>query len=254
MNNTSQGEFNDSPHNNKHNTFPKYPCPREEYCRTVGEEGQKMIQAALQEIINPIFPKATVFSNPTNGNGPDIMIYDDKLLFLGEVCNFWQNSFINDKRAERIRKNLKGVRHKALFTTFPLTDYKARRLLRHIPKFYTGFQILPQDFYLFFLEKNPKLVLFRKLPVFSTLELLKERLLRFLCETGLIPLIVYERYACSVGGMQLKQVEGVRKAHVGGLGEGYYSSSVSVRFPSSVANVDYELYDAEMYRMEEGNR
>jgi len=223
INNESKVEFNVS---------PKYPCRRMEYCKEVGREGQEMIKTALQDIINPIFPSAIVFSNPEDCNGPDITIYDDKTLFLGEVLNFGKNSYIKTERAKKIRKNLRGVKHKAIFTTFERSInklHKVRMILRHIPKFYTGFQVLPPDFYTYYqekaqVEKNPNLILFRELHGKSTLEWLRERLEVFLVKTRiLLPMYM------SVGKKLFVKTQG--RSQVGEVaGVDYYSSSVNAPF------------------------
>jgi len=196
--------------------------------------GQEFFQTLLQEILDPFYQGTTVFSNPVNGNGQDLTVIQTyKPIAKFEVIDWYVNSIMDVKRAERIRKNLRGVPFKAILGTIPLREKpwnnitpKARKILRPIPKFYTNFQILPPEFYSYFKEKDPELTLFRKLHGISTLELIKKPLEIFLAEIRLIPLITI-----------------VRKYSL-------LSGSCEYVWDESNTNIDgcsYQLYDEELY-------
>lgn len=198
-------EFEDSPHNNYDtiNLPQRYPCRRREYCERVGEEGQTMIQAALQQVINPTYPKAEVFSNPVHNNGPDIQIYDHGLIiFKAEVLTLRLSSYIKDPRARHILKNMRGVRHKALITTHPLKLKSVRRILRNVPICILGFQPLPEDIYNYYSLNNPEVASFAKIARNSMVQSLKELLRTFLTQTGFIsPMYIRTSSSSGLSGL-----------------------------------------------------
>jgi len=182
-----------------------YPCGQREYSATVGEVGQAFYQAMLQKILHPFSPSAAVFSCPTQGNGQDLTILDknNKILAKFEVLNWHVNSRMDFDRALRIKENLKGVRFKAILGTIPLRNepwhnisYSAWKLLRGIPKFFAGFQILPADYYSFFKIKNPESTLFRAFVTKQVFKQIKEPLKLFLAELNLVPLVYIASSSC----------------------------------------------------------
>jgi len=118
----------------------KFPCSRQEYCSTVGKEGQQFYQTLLQEILAPFHPGVIVFSCPTQGNGPDLVcVKGTKAIAKFEVLNWHVKSLMRTPRANRIKENLKGVRFKAILGTIPLREKpwnnvtpKARKILRRV--------------------------------------------------------------------------------------------------------------------------
>jgi len=106
----------------------------------------------------------------------------NKIIVRIEVINEYKGSYIDIKRARRIRSNLRGTKAKLLILSFKTTisQPEVKRTLRNITKIYLGYQELPSEFYLFFKRNYPDTLRFRKIANKSTLHKLKEQILGFL--------------------------------------------------------------------------
>lgn len=134
------------------NIFGRFPCKPNEYCKIVGSLLAKLVADMLEG-----FGFRTEV-NVTNKDEADIKVYqNDQLIIVGETLNWSISSKLSTSRIEQIIRNLSQYDNrcrKALFYSVPIWNVAYWAHQNRVDLVCFGFQILPEDFYDFFYEKN----------------------------------------------------------------------------------------------------
>lgn len=158
----------------------KYPASRLVYNTLVGEIRENRILKAIKAILPNHFK---VSSHKVNVNGPDICIsHNGKTVAKFEILNENTSSYIDKKRALRIRKNLKGVLYKGLICSHLSSINGVKKILKNIPVLVLGFQTLPHNFHKFYQDRNQ--IFKRKIANSRSFKLLKNLILGFFYAIG----------------------------------------------------------------------
>jgi len=153
-----------------------FPCKKEEYCKIVGDILPRLLARIFCELgFRPLL-------NARQTNGVDIEAYrDDSLVLVGEILNWSISSRLSNKRKDKIVENLcmySDSCKRVLFHSVPMSNIDDVFSENNIDLVCFGFQILPQDFFNFFLEKDQ--VIRRKQLNRETMNLVKNRVLNYL--------------------------------------------------------------------------
>lgn len=129
-----------------------FPCKKEEYCKIVGDILPHLLARIFRELgFRPLL-------NARQTNGVDIEAYrDDSLVLVGEILNWSISSRLSNKRKDKIVENLcmhSDSCKRVLFHSVPMSNIDDVFSENNIDLICIGFQILPQDFFNFFLEKD----------------------------------------------------------------------------------------------------
>ena len=163
----------------------KYPASRLVYNTLVGEIRENRILKAIKTILPNHFK---VGSHKVNVNGPDICIsHNGKTVAKFEILNENTSSYIDKKRALRIRKNLKGVLYKGLICSHLSSINGVKKIMKNIPVLAVGFQTLPSNFHRFYQNRNQ--IFKRKIADSRSFKLLKNCILSFFFKIGLVELM-----------------------------------------------------------------
>jgi len=156
----------------------RYPVRRREYCEAVGDVGQTMIKKVLEMLGCEVEMAKSIHSN-----GTDIIFSRDGKTGALEVFNEHGNSYISEKRASRMRRNLRGYKYKGVICNEgKIHTSKTRKILKNVPMLRLGFQVLPRRFYSFFKKRGE--LSNRRIDNRRTLKRVKNALLGFLFRIG----------------------------------------------------------------------
>lgn len=128
-----------------------FPCRKEEYCRIVGELLPTTISKVLFDC--GFRPEAS----PLSANDVDLRVYlADRLVLVAEILNWSISSRLADKRKNKIIKNLIAFSNvaRALIHSVPNSNIDDEFAEKGIDTVCIGFQLLPNEFYSFFVEKG----------------------------------------------------------------------------------------------------
>lgn len=119
------------------------PINRGIYCNEIGETREENISEVLETLLD-----SPVEDHKVSENGADVTVLYHRGLSIGfEVTNENMGSYIDTKRAERMRKNLEPFDIKVVITSFDSMTEKAEEILDGIPTFTIGFQTIPKKYY-----------------------------------------------------------------------------------------------------------
>ena len=157
-----------------------YPVRRIDYCKAVGLVRVKNVFEMLESM------GFLVKCGAVEDDDVDIWVYDSlgSLVLVIEVTNWRRSSYMSRKKAESIRRNFKKYScHKLFICSFDSNYLKHRDIIGvDMDVLVLGFQTQP--FYEWFCEKGKADGM--RPDDEETRKLLKEKLLRYLVEKGLI--------------------------------------------------------------------
>lgn len=144
--------------------------------QTVG----RLLPRRISQILKEINPDYTVWINPNQGNGIDLKVwYNNNLIIAGEILNWSIKSRLSEKRRETMISNLDEFPCRKLVVYTSLEDNHISRFTQNgIDILEIGYQLLPRDYYYFFLEKEQ--VDKRRIDSNSTKEDIKNKIIVYL--------------------------------------------------------------------------
>lgn len=129
----------------------RLPCKQGEYCRIVGQ----LLPMTISKNLFDFGFKAK--AGPLSANDVDLQAYiADRLVLVAEVLNWSVSSRLADKRKNRIIKNLIAFDNvaRALIHSVPNSNIDGEFDEKGVDTVCIGFQLLPQEFYGFFVERG----------------------------------------------------------------------------------------------------
>jgi len=127
-----------------------FPCERKEYCKVVG--------GLLPRILAGIFSGLGfgVKINPVVANDVDLWVFlDGKLVLVAEIFNWSISSRLGNGRKGGIIRNLCQYNcNRVLIYSVPNSNVDDEFAENNIDTVCIGFQVLPLEFYKFFLKKG----------------------------------------------------------------------------------------------------
>jgi hypothetical protein len=157
-----------------------FPCEKEEYCKIVG--------GLLPRILVGIFSGLGfgVRVNPEVANDVDLWVYlDGKLVLVAEILNWSVRSRLSEKRKDGIIRNLCHYNcNRVLIYTVPNSNIDDEFTENNIDTVCIGFQVLPPEFYEFFLKKGQ--IIRRRHESSETIEHIKHVTKNYLIKKGLL--------------------------------------------------------------------